>query len=126
MPVLANKLTRRTPWETNTPWFRFYTFLVVAVAFFCVLNGTVVTTNEYRPLYSFGAFHSASGAIVGALSLGLAIWLSFGRERTWVRRLGWAAVTLVAIEGALGLSGTLTPAVRVAHAFLALIFFAVS
>lgn len=123
--MLANELTRRTTSETITPGFRSYTVLVAAAALFCVLNGTVVTTNEYRPLYSFGAFHSASGALVGALSLGLAIWLSFRRERKWVRWLGWAAVAIVAIEGALGLS-TLTPAVRVAHAFLALVFFAVS
>ena len=126
MPVLANKLMRRTTWETNTPWFRSYIVLVVAAGLFCVLNGTVFTTNEYRPLYSFGALHFASGALVGAISFGLAIWLSFGHKRAWVRRLSWAAFGIVAVEGALGLFGTITPAVRVAHAFLALIFFALS
>ena len=101
-----------------------YSVLVSACTLFLVITGSVATTNEDRPMYALGEYHSWTGLAVGLLVLGLAVWLQKVEKRRWVRGLGWAAVAGVAVLAILGLLPDPQPtAVRVAHAFLAQLFF---
>jgi cytochrome c oxidase assembly protein subunit 15 len=64
--------------------------------------------------------------LVGMLTIGLAVWLSFVEPRRWVRRLGWTALGLVVTQGLLGgltVLLYLPPAVSSAHATLAQLYF---
>lgn len=46
--------------------------------------------------------HRLLGALVGFLTLMLAVWVHFREERKWVRRLAWAALAFVIFQGLLG------------------------
>jgi protoheme IX farnesyltransferase len=70
-------------------------------------------------LYEHG--HRMLAAVVGALILGLAVWLGRVDSRRWVRGLGWAALGAVvcqALLGGLTVVWLLPPAVSIAHAVL--------
>lgn len=63
---------------------------------------------------------------VGLLTIGLVIFLSRRENRAWMRRLGWIALGAVILQGLLGgltVLLLLPPAVSVAHACLAQLFF---
>lgn len=75
-------------------------------------------------LYEHG--HRLLAALVGLLTIGLAIWLWVREPRGWVRRLGMGALGAILLQGLLGGVTVLTllPApVSVAHALLAQGFF---
>lgn len=46
--------------------------------------------------------HRLSGATMGLITLGLAIWLSLTEARGWLRKLGWWAVAIVIVQGVIG------------------------
>lgn len=46
--------------------------------------------------------HRLYASAVGLMTVILAVWLQLREERGWVRRLGWVAVGLVAVQGLLG------------------------
>ncbi|MCC5806512.1 MAG: heme A synthase [Opitutales bacterium] len=46
--------------------------------------------------------HRLLGALVGLLTLTLAVWIHLREDRKWIRRLGWFAVGLVIFQGLLG------------------------
>ncbi|MFN0068085.1 MAG: COX15/CtaA family protein [Limisphaerales bacterium] len=46
--------------------------------------------------------HRLYASAVGLLTVGLALWMQLREPRAWVRRLGWLAVGLVAVQGTLG------------------------
>ncbi|MCC5841871.1 MAG: heme A synthase [Opitutales bacterium] len=46
--------------------------------------------------------HRLLGALVGFLTLMLAVWVHLREERAWVRRLAWAALAFVIFQGLLG------------------------
>lgn len=48
------------------------------------------------------ASHRYVAATVGALVLGLAVWLRRSEPRPWVRRIGWAALAAVVLQAAIG------------------------
>jgi len=76
-------------------------------------------------LYEHG--HRLVAGFVGLLTIGLAVWLQLREPRAWVRRLGWAALGAVVAQGLLGgitVLFYLPPAVSIAHATLAQMFFA--
>jgi cytochrome c oxidase assembly protein subunit 15 len=76
-------------------------------------------------LYEHG--HRMIATAVGMLTIGLAIWLQRKEERTWLRRLGWAALGGVILQGVLGgitVLFFLPAGVSVSHAGLAELFFA--
>ncbi len=75
-------------------------------------------------LYEHG--HRLTAALVGLLTMGLAIWLWVREPRAWVRGLGVGALGAILLQGLLGGLTVLTllPApVSVAHALLAQAFF---
>jgi heme a synthase len=70
--------------------------------------------------------HRLVATAVGLLTIGLAVWLQRVESRSWLRRLGLAAVALVILQGALGgltVLLRLPTAVSVAHAGTAELFF---
>ena len=72
--------------------------------------------------------HRLLGAVVGALTVGLALVLWRGERRWWVRALGLAAVLLVAVQGVLGGLRVLLRAetIAIVHGCLAPAFFALT
>lgn len=46
--------------------------------------------------------HRLSGATMGLVTIGLAIWLSLTEARSWVRKLGWWSVAIVIVQGLIG------------------------
>jgi cytochrome c oxidase assembly protein subunit 15 len=46
--------------------------------------------------------HRLSGTIMGLVTIILAVWLQRCEERAWLRRLGWWALGIVLLQGALG------------------------
>ncbi len=106
-------------------WLHWYSVLLIAAALFSVVTGAAFTTNEERPLYSFGQIHAIAGAAVGILTFGLVVLLPRVEEHAWLRRLAWISLAMVVVEALLGFPAiSLTPAVRFAHAALAQLFFA--
>lgn len=70
--------------------------------------------------------HRMVATTVGALTVILAIWLAKREPRAWVRRLGWAALGAVILQGLLGgltVKMMLPAPVSVAHGTLGQIFF---
>ena len=46
--------------------------------------------------------HRLSGATMGFITIGLAVWLQKRESRRWLRWLGWAALAIVVIQGVIG------------------------
>lgn len=70
--------------------------------------------------------HRMVATFVGILTIGLVIWLARSDPRPWMRKLGWAALGAVILQGLLGgltVLLLLPPAVSVSHACLAQLFF---
>ena len=70
--------------------------------------------------------HRVVAALVGLLTLGLAIWLSAAEKRAWLRWLGWISVVTVFLQAGLGGMAVVTllpPPVSVIHGSLAQLFF---
>lgn len=106
------------------PWLHRYSVVLAACSLLLVITGTSVSDNEERPLYFLGQGHVIAAAVVGVLTIGLVFWLSRVEKRAGLRRLGWIILAAVVIESLLGLPpAPLPPAVRVAHAFIAQLFF---
>jgi len=125
-------------------WLHRYAVLTAASALVLITAGALVTSNDAGlavpdwPL-SFGQLmppmeggvvyehtHRLIGAMVGLLTVVLAIWLWRSSAPRWVKRLGWAALAAVIVQGLLGGATVLLklpPAVSVSHACLAQLFF---
>ena len=58
--------------------------------------------SKWEGLVFWEHIHRLAGALVGVLTLVLALWLLRWEERAWVRRLGLGAVALVVIQGIMG------------------------
>jgi heme A synthase len=108
----------------DNPWLHRLAVVLAACSLLLVVTGASVSDNEERPLYSLGHWHAFVGAIVGALTIGLAIWILRAEKRAGVRRLAAVLLLAVLVETLLGLpTAPQPPVVRVAHAFLAQLFF---
>ena len=46
--------------------------------------------------------HRLSGAVMGFITIALAVWLHLREERRWLRRLGWWALAIVIVQGLIG------------------------
>jgi cytochrome c oxidase assembly protein subunit 15 len=121
-----------------------FALLVAFATFFLIIAGANVTSHDAGlatsdwPL-SNGQFfpkmvgnlfwehgHRLVAASVGLLTIALAVYLQIREKRAWVKRLGWAALGLVIVQGLLGgltVKFNLPLAVSAAHATLAQLFF---
>jgi cytochrome c oxidase assembly protein subunit 15 len=125
-------------------WLHRYALLTAAATFCLIIAGALVTSHEaglavpdwplsygqLMPPMVGGIFwehgHRMVATFVGILTIGLAVWLWRSEPRRWVRRLGWAALGAVVLQGLLGgltVLFLLPRPVSIAHASLAQIFF---
>jgi cytochrome c oxidase assembly protein subunit 15 len=144
--MVESNVSRRQPAAPSVSLHRFSVLLAVCTLFL-VVAGASVTSNQaglsvpdwplsygqVMPEMKGGVFYEhghrmiASG--VGFLTIVLAVWLSLRDSRSWIKRLGWAALALVIIQGVLGgltVLYMLPPAISIAHACLAQIFFSLT
>ncbi|MGH9812725.1 MAG: COX15/CtaA family protein [Candidatus Acidiferrales bacterium] len=126
------------------PWLHRYAVLTAAATFCLLIAGALVTSHDAGlavpdwPL-SYGQLmppmvgnifwehgHRMVATFVGMLTIGLAVWLASREPRRWVRRLGWAALGAVILQGVLGgitVLFLLPRPVSIAHASIAQLFF---
>jgi cytochrome c oxidase assembly protein subunit 15 len=109
-----------------------------------IIAGALVTSNDaglavpdwplsygsWMPPMVGGIFyehgHRVIAAVAGILTIILAVWLQLREPRAWVRKLGWAALGLVILQGVFGgitVLMRLPPPVSTTHATLAEIYF---
>ena len=125
---------------------RFAVFVACAT-FFLIIAGANVTSHDAGlatsdwPLSNGQVFprmvgnlfwehgHRLVATAVGILTIILALYLQFREPRTWVKRLGWAALGAVVAQGLLGgltVKLNLPLVVSAAHATLAQLFFLIT
>lgn len=126
------------------PWLHRFARLTAVSTFFLIVAGALVTSKEAGlsvpdwPL-SYGSWmppmvggilfehgHRMIATFVGFLTTVLALWLWRWEARRWLRRLGFAALGAVILQGVLGgltVLYLLPWLVSVAHAALAQLFF---
>ncbi len=129
---------------STSPWLHRYAVLTAAATFCLLIAGALVTSHDAGlavpdwPL-SYGQVmppmvgnifwehsHRMVATFVGMLTIGLAVWLALREPRRWVRRLGWAALGAVILQGVLGgitVLLLLPRPVSIAHASIAQLFF---
>jgi heme a synthase len=66
-------------------------------------NGSINPEGWLRDVSMFAEHsHRLTGAIMGFITIGLAVWLWRREGRAWVRRLGWWALGIVILQGIIG------------------------
>lgn len=136
---------------TPSPWLRRYSKLVALLVLGLILKGALVTSHDaglsvpdWPTSYGYNMFlfpvelwqgvifyehvHRLYASAVGLLTVILAVWLHLCEPRAWVRRVGYLAVLLVLLQGALGgltVHLLLPTAVSSAHGILGQSFFVV-
>jgi cytochrome c oxidase assembly protein subunit 15 len=66
-------------------------------------NGSINPEGWLRDIYMFAEHsHRLFGMVMGFLAIGTVIWLHRVETRSWVRRLGWAALAIVVVQGLIG------------------------
>lgn len=112
-----------TPTTTHAPASRalfVYAFIMVLAVLFLILAGAMVTSTDsglavpdwplsfgqVMPEMTGGVFyehgHRMVATAVGALTVILALWIQLRDPRRWLRRLAWATVALVVVQGLFG------------------------
>ncbi len=127
-----------------SPWLHRYAIVVAAATLFLLIAGGLVTSNEaglsvpdwplsygkVMPEMTGGIFyehgHRMVASTVGFLTIILAIWIWRADDRPWMKRLGFAALAAVVVQGVLGgmtVLFLLPKPVSISHACLAQLFF---
>jgi cytochrome c oxidase assembly protein subunit 15 len=125
-------------------WLHRYAVLLAVCTLFLVVAGASVTSKEaglsvpdwplsygqVMPEMTGGVFfehgHRMVATTVGFMTIILAIWLARVETRKWMKNLGFIALCAVIFQGLLGgltVKLMLPPAVSIAHACLAQLFF---
>lgn len=66
-------------------------------------NGSVNPDGWLTEIDKFAEHsHRLSGAVMGLITIALALWLHLREERRWLRRLGWWALAIVIVQGLIG------------------------
>ena len=66
-------------------------------------NGSVNPTGWLNDVYMFAEHsHRLTGAAMGLITIGLAIWIWRREPRGWLRKLGWSALVVVIVQGLIG------------------------
>ena len=144
MKISLNPMAVQSAFDETPRWLRRYTTLVAVSTLFLIFVGAMVTSTGsglavpdwplsygmLMPPMVGGIFyehgHRMVAATVGLLTVIQAIWLQRPERKRFVRILGWCAVGAVIAQGLLGgltVLLLLPPAVSIAHASLAEIFF---
>ncbi len=131
----------------NPNWLHGFAILLSVCTLLLVVAGGLVTSNDaglsvpdwplsygkLMPAMEGGIFyehgHRMIATLVGFLTIVLAIWLWRVDDRAWMKRLGLIAVAAVIAQGVLGgltVIYLLPPAVSIAHACLAQLFFSLT
>ena len=126
------------------PWLHRYAVALAVCTLFLVVAGASVTSKQaglsvpdwplsygqVMPQMTGGVLfehgHRMVATFVGILTIGLVILLARLEDRNWMKKLGWAALGAVILQGLLGgltVLLLLPPAVSVSHACLAQLFF---
>lgn len=126
-------------------WLARYTKLLVAVTFFLMIAGGMVTSTgsglavpdwplsygKVMPPMVGGIFyehgHRMIASLVGFMTLIFTIWCGITEKRRWLRRLGIAALGMVVAQGILGgltVLFLLPAPISILHACIAQTFFA--
>src|SRR5579859_3694161 len=142
VPVDVRRALDATPM-----WLRAFTKFVAAATLFLIFAGAMVTSTGsglavpdwplsygmvFPPMvggifYEHG--HRMVAATVGLLTVLQVIWLQLREPKRWLRILGWCGVGAVIAQGVLGgltVLFLLPPAISIAHAGLAEIFFCIN
>ena len=104
----------------KTPWLHRVAILIAIGAFLLIIDG-VVAGSAASPAHFLGAI------VLGALTLGLVLWLVVADSRPASRRLAWITLAIAALEGVAGLpqvQSTVPHTAGIMHACLAPLFFA--
>jgi cytochrome c oxidase assembly protein subunit 15 len=125
-------------------WLHRYAVLLAVCTLFLVVAGASVTSKEaglsvpdwplsygqVMPEMTGGVFfehgHRMVATAVGFMTIILAVWLALAETRKWMKTLGMVALGAVIVQGLLGgltVKLMLPPAVSIAHACLAQLFF---
>jgi heme a synthase len=125
-------------------WLHRYAVLLAVCTLFLVVAGASVTSKEaglsvpdwplsygqVMPQMTGGVFfehgHRMVATLVGFMTIILAVWLALVETRSWMKKLGFAALAAVIVQGLLGgltVKLMLPPAVSISHACLAQLFF---
>jgi cytochrome c oxidase assembly protein subunit 15 len=125
-------------------WLHRYAILLAVCTLFLVVAGASVTSKEaglsvpdwplsygqVMPQMTGGVFfehgHRMVATTVGFMTIILAVWLARVETRRWMKTLGFVALGAVIFQGLLGgltVKLLLPPAVSIAHACLAQLFF---
>src|SRR3954470_8987260 len=121
------------------------TVLLIAAGGMVTSTGSGVSVPDWPTTYGWNMFtfplhnwvggiryehsHRLIASTVGFLTIILAVWTWRGEARAWVRKLGFAALCAVILQGLLGgitVLFFLPPAVSIGHAGLAQIFFCIT
>jgi heme a synthase len=89
--------------------------------------GKVMPPMEGGVFYEHG--HRMVATTVGFLTIILAVWIQRTDKRVWLKRLGWAALGIVILQGVLGgltVLYLLPKAISISHACLAQLFFSLT
>lgn len=140
----ANAASPRGSVSSFDPWRHRFAWVLVASTLALIFIGGLVTSTEsglavpdwplsygmLMPPMVGGVFyehgHRMAASLVGFLTLVLAFWTWRREARAGVRRLGWAALLAVVVQGLLGgltVIFLLPAAISVTHACLAQTFF---
>jgi cytochrome c oxidase assembly protein subunit 15 len=66
-------------------------------------NGSVNPEGWLTEIDKFAEHsHRLSGALMGFITIALAVWLHLKEERPWLRRLGWWSLGIVIVQGLIG------------------------
>jgi heme a synthase len=125
-------------------WLHRYSVVLAVCTLFLVVAGASVTSKEaglsvpdwplsygqVMPQMTGGVFfehgHRMVATLVGFMTIILAVWLALVETRSWMKKLGFAALGAVIVQGLLGgltVKLLLPPAVSISHACLAQLFF---
>lgn len=145
--------TRPVPYRPGLAWFAAlgsaWVFVLVMLGAFTTTigagmafadwplsNGSINPKGWLSDVAMFAEHsHRLSGATMGLITIGLAVWLARIETRSWVRKLGWSALAIVIIQGLIGgqrvrMDGWYLPGIdmsvgqmlRIPHGILAQIF----
>lgn len=113
-------MTRTSTYKPGLAWFAAlgsaWVFVLVALGAFTtsigagmafpdwpLSNGSVNPHGWLTEIDKFAEHsHRLSGALMGFITIALAVWLHLKEERRWLRRLGWWALGIVIVQGLIG------------------------